>query len=82
MRGAKERAELKKEIMDMSQHGQEARMYLHPVLVDDCSWPLVLTFILKHLIEGTTLKEPATQPFKLSYSRSVGKMKRTVVQKA
>ncbi len=71
--------------MDMSQHrqgSQETKKYLHPVPVGDCICPLVLTFILKHLVEGTTLKEPATQPFKLSYSRSVGKMKRTVVQKS
>jgi len=70
--------------MGMSQHGQgsqEAKMYLYPVLVSDYSRPLVLTFIQKHLIEGTTLKGSATQPFKLSYSRSTSKLKRTVVQK-
>ncbi len=69
----------------MSQHrqgSQETKTYLHPVPLGYCICPLVLTFILKHLVEGTTLNEPATQPFKLSYSRSVGKMKRTVVQKS
>lgn len=70
--------------MDMSQHGQgsqEAKIYLHPVLLGDYSRPLVLTFIQKHLIVGDNLKGPATQPFKLSYSRSTGKLKRTLVQK-